>query len=55
MLKRIEMETLMMIIQRWEERLGMRRKNKAMESLKKHWLSRYIVMPRMLSCDDDRD
>ena len=40
MLKRMEMLTLMMMIQRCKARLGMRRKKNAMESLKKHWLRR---------------
>jgi hypothetical protein len=49
-LKMMEMLTLTMMIQRWRARLGIRRKKKAMESLKKHWLRRYNAIPMMLSC-----
>ena len=52
MLKMMEMLALQMIIQRWDARLGIRRKKRAMLSLKKHWLRRYNAMPRMLSCSD---
>lgn len=48
-LKMIEIVTLMMMIQRCSRLFGMRRKKKAIESLKKHWFSRYNAMPKMLS------